>query len=134
MSEEFIKDIKDYFFQRNEDEFYDIIYKNIKTEIYYFNIDCLNKSFFESTIYVEHCIKIDYDLSIILINNIITISLKDGLIKASLTDEDYDELLSKSIISLKSFETTGFYKNKSVVFIIEIQHELKLVKLMIIYK
>jgi hypothetical protein len=134
MSEEFIKDIKDYFFQRNEDEFYDIIYKDIKTEIYYFNLDCLNKSFFESIIYVEHCTKIDYDLSILLMDDVITISLKNGIIKVKLTNDQYDELVSKKIISVKSFENTEFYENKNVFLNIELQRELNLVKLTFIYK
>ena len=133
MSNEFLEDIKDYFFQRNEDEYYDIIYKNIKSEVYYFNMNMLNKYFFESMIYMENCKKIDYDLSILYMDNIITLSLKNGLIKGNLNNEEYDELFSKFIISIQSFEKTEFYNDKNVIFNIELLNDINLVKITVIY-
>jgi len=88
MSSEFIRDIKDYFFQRNEDEYYELIYKNINSQVYYFNINNLNNCSFSSIIYIEHCKEFYDRLSISFHNNIITLNLTNGDIKRYLNKKN----------------------------------------------
>jgi hypothetical protein len=134
MSSEFIRDIKDYFFQRNEDEYYELIYKNINSNVYYFDINNLNNYSFNSIIYIEHCKEFYNGLSISLDNNILTLNLPNGTIKGHLNQKNYDDLFINSIISIRIIEKIGIYNGKIVIFNLELQKDLNLVKITVIYK
>jgi hypothetical protein len=134
MSPEFIKDIKDYFFQRNEDEYYELIYKNINSQVYYFNINNLNKISFKSIIYIEDSKEFYNNLTISLFNNIVILNLHNGTIKGNLNQKNYDDLFINSIISIKTTEKTGFYSDKILMFNLELLKDLNLVKITIIHK